>query len=200
MENIIAVIGSIVAIIVSLSTALKNFADAKKNLIPKKVKKQSDININIYDLLEEMKEVFKADRIQIYDFHNGSHYANGRSSLKCSCTFECVRKTVTSYFDRLQGIHLQMIPHFIHELLNEEKIIVRDIETLKDTMPATYNFKKNQNVNSFYDIVLKNSKGESIGFIGIQYLEKNAIYVDESELKKYKYLIEENLEKLKDKE
>ena len=71
MENIIAIIGSIVAIIVSLSTALKNFSDAKQNLIPKRVKKQSDINMNIYNLLEEMKEVFKADRVQIYDFHNG---------------------------------------------------------------------------------------------------------------------------------
>lgn len=196
MENIIAIIGSIVAIIVSLSTALKNFVDAKQNLIPKRVKKQSDINMNIYNLLEEMKEVFKADRVQIYDFHNGGHYANGRSALKCSCTFETVRKTVVSYFDRLQGIQLQIIPHFIHELLNKEKIIVTDIETLKDTMPATYNFKKNQEVSSFYDIVLKNSKGESIGFIGIQYLEKDAIYVDEAELMKYKYLIEEYLEKM----
>ncbi len=196
MENIIAIIGSIVAIIVSLSTALKNFADAKQNLIPKRVKKQSDINMTIYNLLEEMKEVFKADRVQIYDFHNGGHYANGRSALKCSCTFETVRKTVTSHFDKLQGIHLQMIPHFIHELLNKEVIEVKDIETLKETMPATYNFKKNQEVNSFYDVVLKNSKGESIGFIGIQYLEKDAIYVDESELKKYKYLIEEYLEKM----
>lgn len=196
MENIIAIIGSIVAIIVSLSTALKNFSDAKQNLIPKRVKKQSNINMNIYNLLEEMKEVFKADRVQIYDFHNGGHYANGRSALKCSCTFETVRKSVTSYFDRLQGIQLQIIPHFIHELLNKEKIIIKDIETLKDTMPATYNFKKNQNVNSFFDIVLKNKKGESIGFIGIQYLEKDAIYVDEAELMKYKYLIEEYLEKM----
>lgn len=196
MESIIALIGSIVAIIVSLSTAVKNFSEAKKNLIPKKVKSQSNINMNIYNLLEEMKEVFKADRVQIYDFHNGGHYANGRSALKCSCTFETVRKTVNTYFDRLQGIHLQMIPHFIHELLNKETIIVSDIETLKDTMPATYNFKKNQEVGSFYDIILKNKKGESIGFIGIQYLEKDAVFVDENELMKYKYLIEENLEKM----
>lgn len=196
MENIIALVTSIGALIVALSGFIKNLTDAKQNLIPKRVKKQSDINMNIYNLLEEMKEVFKADRVQIYDFHNGGHYANGRSALKCSCTFETVRKTVTTYFDRLQGIHLQMIPHFIHELLNKETIVVPDIEELKNRMPATYNFKRNQEVGSFYDIVLKNKKGESIGFIGIQYLEKNAIYVDENELMKYKYLIEENLEKM----
>ena len=194
--DFIAVIGSIVAIIVSLSTAVKNFSEAHKNLIPKKVKTQSNINMSIYNLLEEMKEVFKADRVQIYDFHNGGHYANGRSALKCSCTFEAVRKSVKSYFDRLQGIHLQMIPHFIHELLNKDTIIVKDIEELKDTMPATYNFKKNQEIGSFYDVTLKNSKDEPIGFIGIQYLEKDSIYVDESELLKYKYLIEEYLEKM----
>ena len=194
--DFIAVIGSIVAIIVSISSAVKNFSEAHKNLIPKKVKSQSNINMNICNLLEEMKEVFKADRVQIYDFHNGGHYANGRSALKCSCTFESVRKSVTTYFDRLQGIHLQMIPHFIHELLNKDIIIVKDIEELKDSMPATYNFKKNQEVGSFYDITLKNTKDEPIGFIGIQYIEKDAIHVDESELLKYKYLIEEYLEKM----
>ena len=195
MENIIALITGVSALIVALSGFIKNLVDAK-NLIPKKVKTQSNINMEIIRLLEEMKEVFKADRVQIYDFHNGGHYANGRSALKCSCTFEVVRATVKGHFSNLQGIHLQMIPHFIHELLNKDTIIVKDIEELRDTMPATYNFKKNQEVGSFYDVTLKNSKDEPIGFIGIQYVEKDSIYVDESELLKYKYLIEEYLEKM----
>ena len=78
----------------------------------------------------------------------------------------------------------------------EKEVLVKDIEELRDTMPATYNFKKNQEVGSFYDVTLKNSKDEPIGFIGIQYVEKDSIYVDESELLKYKYLIEEYLEKM----
>lgn len=195
MENIIALITGVSALIVALSGFIKNLVDAK-NLIPKKVKTQSNINMEIIRLLEEMKEVFKADRVQIYDFHNGGHYANGRSALKCSCTFEVVRTTVKGHFSNLQGIHLQMIPHFIHDLLNKEEMTIRDIEEIKETMPATYEFKKNQEVGSFFDIVLKNKQGESIGFIGIQYCEPDSIYVDRTELKKYKYLIEECLEKM----
>jgi hypothetical protein len=89
-----------------------------------------------------------------------------------------------------------MIPHFIHDLLNKEELTITDIDTIKETMPATYEFKKNQEVGSFFDIVLKNKQDESIGFIAIQYCEKDSIYVDRTELLKYKYLIEENLEKM----
>lgn len=194
--EILTLIGSIAAIIVSISTATKNFSETHKNLIPKKVKTQSNINLEITDILEKMKELFKADRVQIYDFHNGGHYANGRSALKCSCTFETVRASVKGCFNELQSIHLQMIPHFIHTLLDQEKIVIKDLEEIKTTMPATYEFKKNQGVGGFYDIVLNNKYGEPIGFIGIQYYEKDSLYVDENELLKYKYLIEQYLEKM----
>lgn len=197
MENIIAFLDNAGAIVISITALIVAFKKAKTELIPPKVKKQSNINMDITELLEQMKEVFKADRVQIYDFHNGGHYANGRSALKCSCTFEVVRTSVQGFFKELQGIHLQMIPHFIHELLNREEMIVNDIEEIKDRMPATYEFKRNQNVGAFYDIVLKNKQGEPIGFIGIQYLDANSIYVEKSELLKFKYLIEQNLEKMR---
>lgn len=197
MERIIAFLDNVGAIIISITALIVAFKKAKNELIPPKVKKQSNINMEITDLLEQMKEVFKADRVQIYDFHNGGHYANGRSALKCSCTFEVVRTSVKGFFKELQGIHLQMIPHFIHELLSKEEMIVNDIEEIKNMMPATYEFKKNQSVGAFYDIILKNKQGEPIGFIGVQYLETNSIYIEKSELLKFKYLIEQNLEKMR---
>lgn len=202
MENLIAIIGSIVAIILSLSTALKNFAEAKKNMIPKKVERQSTINVEIIEILEEMKDVFMADRVQIYDFHNGVELANRVSLMKCSCTYEVVRTGIKGHFKDLQGIHLGMIPHFIHRLLNQKELIINNLEEIKTDMPATYEFKKSQDVQAFYDILLTNKEGEPIGFIGMQYCRNAAIQIDgfmKKELYKYKGLIEEKKEEMKDK-
>lgn len=201
MEGIITFLASVMAIIVSMSTAAKNFSETKKNLIPQKVEKQSSINIEIIKLLEEMKERFKADRVQIYDFHNGVELANEVSLMKCSCTYEVVRIGTQAYFKDLQNIHLGMIPHFIHELLNKKELIINDIEEIKTIMPATYEFKKSQKVGGFYDILLTNKQGRPIGFIGMQFNEANSIHFREYEKKKlyeYKGLIEDKKEKMKD--
>lgn len=207
MENIGAIIAAILTfgtglagIISTLSTAAKNFSEVKKNSISEEVKNQSDINIEIIKLMEEMKEIFKPNRVQVYDFHNGTVLANGVSLMKCTCTHEVVRIGTKAYFKDLHDIHLGMIPHFINELLKKKELKVNDIEEIKNIMPATYEFKKSQNVGGFYDILLTNKRGEPIGFIGMQYDEPNSINFKEYEVKKlyeYKGLIEEKKEKMK---
>ena len=86
----------------------------------------------------------------------GVHYANGRSALKTTCTYEAIRNGIKSYQNELQAVPLSCIPKFIQTLLSEEKIECNNLEEIKNTMPATYNLKKHQNVKSFFDIVLNN--------------------------------------------
>lgn len=200
IAGIMTFLTGVAGIIGTLSLAAKNLSEAKKNSIPGKVKNQSSISIEIIGLLEEMKEIFKPDRVQVYEFHNGTTLANGVSLMKCSCTYEVVRIGTKTYFKELQNIHLGMIPHFIHELLNKKELVINDIEEIKTIMPATYEFKKTQEVGGFYDILLTNKEGEPIGFIGMQYNEANSIHFKEHEKKKlyeYKGLIEEKKEKMK---
>ena len=75
-------------------TFIVAFKKTKKELvdsIPKRIKKQTDIDAEIVKRMEQVKEIVMADRVQIYDFHNGIHYANGRSALKVSCSYEVCR-------------------------------------------------------------------------------------------------------------
>ena len=198
MENIIAIITSITALIVAISTLIKNLIDAKKNLIPHRVKTQSSINMNIVKLMEDAKEYFRADRIQVYDYHNGGHFANGRSALKVSCTFEVVRSGIKSCQQELQGIPLTFISQFNHRLLNEETMYIRDLEEIKESMPFTYQIKHNQGIKSFYDIILHNKNGDPIGFLGVQYNSDEITLTtdDEKEILKLKLAIENELEKM----
>ena len=178
---------------------IKNLIDAKKNnLIPSKIKSQSSINMNIIKLMEDAKEYFRADRIQVYDYHNGGHFANGRSALKVSCTFEVVRSGVKSCQQELQGIPLTFIAQFNDKLINDETLYIKDLEDIKECMPFTYQIKHNQGIKSFYDIILHNKNGDPIGFLGIQY-NSNEISIskeDEKEILKLKLAIENELEKM----
>ena len=92
----------------------------------------------------------------------GGHYANGRSALKTSCSYEVVRSGIRGHQKELQAVPLSCIPHFVEKLLNNNILRVNDLEELKDNMPATYELKKSQDIQSFYDVILNNKAGEPI--------------------------------------
>lgn len=192
----------ITAVIASLGTLVVTIIKAKKKIedsIPRKLRRQSNIDIEIITRMEELKELIDADRVQIYDFHNGEHYANGRSALKISCTYEVVRAGINATQQFLQAIPLSCIPHFTKKLLNNNSFEVSNLEELKDIMPSTYNLKKQFGVKSFYDIILNNKEGEPIGFLGIQYVNKYHKTYNSNDIRevlRLKFYIEENLEKM----
>lgn len=202
MEWITAFLVGITAIISALGTLVVTAYKTKKQLeeiIPYKLRRQCNIDIEIISRMEELKELLGADRVQIYDFHNGGHYANGRSALKTSCTYEVVRSGVQGYQGMLQAIPLSCIPHFTSRLINECEFDCTNLENIKNVMPGTYGLKKSQGIKSFYDIILNNKKGEPIGFLGIQYVDKcHKTYnsKDKNEVLRLKFFIEENLEKM----
>lgn len=202
MESITTIIISITAFITAISGLIISIIKAKKEVeetIPKKVKNQTNVNIEIINRMEFLKEYLKADRIQIYDFHNGGHYANGRSALKTSCTFEVVRAGVKKCQMELQAIPLSCIPRFIDDLLNKSCMEVNNLEDIKDKMPSTYSLKSSQSIKSFYDVIITNKAKEPIGFLGIQYVTNAHKPYNEQEINeilKLKFFIEENLEKM----
>ena len=93
IENIETFLLGLAAIIAAVGVLIKAIKSTKKEIdsLPKRIKKQVNIDDLIISKMEEVKEQLNADRVQVYDFHNGGHYANGRSALKTSCSYEVVR-------------------------------------------------------------------------------------------------------------
>ena len=199
MDDIITLLISLSALITAVATLIRDFIKAKKEIeeaLPTKIKHQSDIDMKIHSRIEEAKEYLNADRVQIYDFHNGGHYANGRSALKTSCSFEVVRNGIKGYQHELQSIPLSCLPHFIRVLLQKGELRVDNLEDIKDTMPSTYQFKKEQDIASFYDIILNDEKGEPVGFLAFQYAKNDCVNFtkeEKNQILKLKFFIEENL-------
>jgi hypothetical protein len=44
------------------------------------------LNKNIQEKLTEVRVLLDADRVKLFQFHNGDHYIGGDSALKCSIT------------------------------------------------------------------------------------------------------------------
>ena len=199
MDNINTIIISLTALLTSICGLLVTFKKVKKEVeetIPAKIKKQTNADLEIINKMEYAKEILGADRVQIYDFHNGGHYANGRSALKTSCTYEVVRAGVKKCQRELQAVPLSCIPHFIDELLRNNILEINNLEDIKDSMPATYSLKKEHSIKSFYDIILENSEGDPIGFLGIQYTNgphKKYTEHEKQEILKLKFFVEEKL-------
>lgn len=204
MENITHFLNDFALLIIAIGAVIvaviKSYKNTKKEIdtLPKRIKNQVNIDDLIISKMEDLKEFLNADRVQIYDFHNGGHYANGRSALKTSCTYEVIRTGINHKQNYLQSIPLSCLSRFVSKLMNDGFLEVRNLEEIKDEMPSTYQLKKEMEINSFYDVILNNKNGEPIGFLAVQYLKNkyNITEKNKQEVLKLKFFVEEQLEKL----
>lgn len=164
-----------------------------KTDVSKKVKKQTEIDCEIMKEAEKIKELLDADRVQVYEFHNGAHYANGRSALKTTCTYEVCKYGTKSCINLLSGIPLSCVPAFIKLLLDKSELLVKNMEDIKNTMPSTYNIKSSMNVTSFYDVVICNKDGEPVGFVAVQFCDSKNHNVNKDIVKKFAWFVESKL-------
>lgn len=166
----------------------------KKPDISSLIPKQNKLDLEIMEKMEYVKEILNADRIHIYEFHNGEHYSDYRSSCRFSCSYEVVRAGKYSVRSKCTGLPISVMPKFINQITTNGMFKCRDIETLKDDMPSTYAFKHEIGIKSFYDTAIRNTNGNIIGFVAIQWDEGTIPKIDEDEIKKLVWYIEEHIQ------
>lgn len=164
-----------------------------KTDVSKKVKRQTDMDCEIIQEAEKLKELTGADRVQVYEFHNGTHYANGRSALKTTCTYEVCKYGIKSCSNLLSGLPLSCIPTFIKTLLDEGEMLVKDMNNIKENMPSTYNIKNEMGVTAFYDVVICNSSNEPVGFVGVQFCNGKINSINKDAVKRFAWFVESKL-------
>ena len=82
-------IGEIILVIyVCVQYIKKNYKKFEKINISSKMPEQNIIDMEIMDQMDSTKGILNADRIHVYEFHNGDHYADYRSAYRFSCSYE----------------------------------------------------------------------------------------------------------------
>ena len=80
-----------------------------------------------------------------------------------------------------QNYFRSFLPYWIHQLDEKGKCYIDDIEDIKNIDANSYEYFKNRGVQAKYGIAVKNAEGYSIGFICIEYLDKNDVNKEQIE-------------------
>lgn len=201
IKNIAMTLGSVAATLaISLMTFKKKideYLSSRKENVPKKVIKQSDADHRILTKMEQAKEILGADRILVFDFHNGEHFANGRSALRMSATYEVTKYGIERKQGNLQKLPLSILPNLIRELLSKGCFIVDDFEKYNYMQPE-YSICGTFKMKTLYNYVLKDNAGAPVGFVSIQF--ENVTKIKNTEvINKLVWFIEEEIEDLVEK-
>lgn len=165
----------------------------KRPDVSKKIPGQNKIDLEIITKMDYAKELLNADRIHIYEFHNGDHYSDYRSAYKFSCSYEAIKAGKAPVRHRCTNLPISVMPKFINKITTEGYFYCEDITKLKDEMPSTHAFKRELGVKAFYDVAIRNVSGNIIGFVAIQW-DKNTIpTMNEDEIKKLVWFIEDRI-------
>lgn len=118
-----------------------------------------------YFLLNE----FDADRVSIFEYHNGGKTLAGISFNKCSNTYEALAMGIDGKYNELQQIPIS-INFLWNKLLEQQKpILIGDIEILKEHDETIYFALKGKSIKSYYSQLIVDYNSRPIGFMTIEY-------------------------------
>lgn len=201
MEEIIEVgkaIGTILAeVLIALFFCHKYIKQATTKLpIGPGVKAQAAIDLKIMKEMDYYKELLKADRVLLFEFHNGQHYSNYRSALKMSASYEVYRAGLASTQESCTGLPIASMPHFVSAITNEGLVVCKDIEDIKDEMGSSYGFKKSLGIKSFFDVALRDKAGNVIGFVAVQWNDEMPADINHQTIERLAWYLEECIKEL----
>lgn len=176
----------------------KNKAHIKN--VPNEIKISTTHNTKIQNKLIELKEIVNADRVLVYDFHNGEHYSNGRGATKVSATFESTKPNVKSISLSWLNIPLSLFNSRMDTVIKNGNHYVKNIEELNNEVYGnSYQAKLKDEVKSFYDYAIMNKYQEAIGFVEVQYTNDyhTMTECEIKELEKTSYIISDILEEIR---
>ncbi len=203
MEHIVETAQSIGIVIAEILLAIyfcKQYIDSYKAKHPGNISedviKQNPIDLAIIEKMDHYKELLKADRILLFEFHNGQHYSNYRSALKMSASYEVYRAGLESSREKCSNLPIAIMPKFISAITKEGRSYCHNIEEIKYDMGNSYEFKKSIGIKSFYDIAIKDVNGNVIGFVAVQWNEEMPTDINMLDIEHLAWYMEEAVKRL----
>lgn len=133
--------------------------------------------------IDDIREVYKADRVWVTQFHNGGHfYPTGKSITKFSVIYETVGTGVSSIQHNFQNIPVNLFSKSMNELVKSNSISISDY---KDHTIATFGLKyiaEENGCKSSYIFAIKSIDDKFIGVLGLDYTKKKTMLL-ENEIK-----------------
>lgn len=142
------------------------------------------LNEKIYAEINYLNEALKADRSYVVLYHNGGKSASGLFFQKMSCICEVTASGILPMGNEFQNIHCASYSTMISQLREDGQILLSDIEEIESSEVFLYTQLKERHVYSVYLNALKDSFGNQVGFIGLDYCSLDDSERDNNEISK----------------
>ena len=134
----------------------------------------------LYLLMSELS----ADRVSVFEFHNGNKSFSGVDFKKCSNTFEATELGIESKYKEYQNIPISVNFLWNKLLVDKTPILISDIDSLKNKDNTIYIILNQQGIKSYYSRLIYDYDGLPIGFINVVYY-KEKLSLEHEHLKKF---------------
>lgn len=128
----------------------------------------SKIQQLIYHMLNELD----AERISVFEYHNGGKTLTGVDFRKCSNTYEATQLGISALYRDYQNIPISTNFLWNKLLLDKEPINISNMEDIKSTDRSAYSILKSQYIKSYYSNLILDYDNKPIGFIVVTYYLK----------------------------
>lgn len=142
-----------------------------------------EINKRISRLLDNFRREHDADRVYIFEYHNGESNLNGLAFAKMSETYETLKPGFTSHKVAMQGVPTGMMIRLNQEVLVNEHVSIRSISDYRanEQDQSVLNITR-YDTKSIYIRLVKNSKDYPIGFVGVDFVKNEVSEEVEQEI------------------
>lgn len=121
------------------------------------------IQIQIYHILQ----IFGAERISIFEFHNGGKNLSGVEFKKCSNTYEAVSLETKPLIREMQNLPLSINPLWNRILSTRSEISIPFVNKIEDVFLKDY--LTSLGIKTYYSTILEDYDNTPIGLIAIEY-------------------------------
>lgn len=145
------------------------------------------VNTQIIDKLEDMRDLFSAERAWLVQFHNGGHfYPTGKSIQKFTMVYELLKDGYPPCQHQFQGIPVSLFSKPINKLYNGEHVIVDSTDNGVQNFGITNYISEGAVANS-YMFPVKTLDDSFVGIVGLDF--ENQIFLGSEDLKRLEIAI-----------
>ncbi len=130
------------------------------------------IQILMYHILRS----YNADRVSIYEFHNGGHNLQGVEFKKTSGTYEAVELEIKPIIKEMQNLPISINPLWSKLLATKTPIKVTSVNNLDDKFLKTY--LDAQSIKTYYSMLLIDYGDSPIGFISLEFYHNERVLTE----------------------
>lgn len=127
-------------------------------------------NAEIINALKYLKEELNADRAYVFEFHNGSYFSSGNPMQKFTCSYEVVADGVSAECHNPGEYRMSNYNDYISQIIHERDYIITNIDNMTSD-PLLKALLTKKGVQSLYNVPIRTFGGQTIGFIGLDYVK-----------------------------